>query len=305
MTAHITIYQQLRPRMFGLAYRLLGSRADAEDVLQDAWLRWQSVPVEGIRDPEAWLVTVVTRLGIDRQRQLRVRREDYAGPWLPEPLVDEATPGAESVMDLASDLSIAFLVTLERLSAEERAAFLLREVFDYSYTEIATTLDKSEVASRQLVSRARSHLREERPRFPVDKAKQRSVVTRFIDAMMQEDREAFARLMAEEVRWIADGGGKVRAASKVLSGVRAATRLAMGLARSWRGQWHATLAPVNGQWGVIIWIQGEVRSVSTLETDGEVVSGIYSVVNPDKLTMLQGENGQLVLDVPLYQAPGT
>ncbi|WP_205849226.1 RNA polymerase sigma factor SigJ [Natronospirillum operosum] len=279
----IDTYQATRTRLFGLAYRLLGSRVEAEDVVQEAWLKWRAVDTAGLSDPEAWLVTVVTRLGIDRQRELKRHRETYKGPWLPEPLLDETEQDAEATMTLASDLSMAFLVTLEALSAEERAAFLLREVFDYSHEDIAGILNKTAAASRQLVSRARARLRDERPRYRVDADQQRQVVTRFIDAMMSEDSEAFARLMAEEVCWVADGGGKAQAASQPVHGIRAATRMAMGLARSWRGRWHVTLVPVNGQPGAILWVDGEVRSVTVLETEGGRVLRIYSVVNPDKL----------------------
>lgn len=277
------IYQTARPRLFGLAYRLLGSRVEAEDIVQEAWFKWQAVNVAELDNPEAWLVTVVTRLGIDRQRQLKARRETYEGPWLPEPLLEETDRNAETLMTLASDLSMAFLVTLETLSAEERAAFLLREIFDYSYEDIGTVLHKSTAASRQLVSRARRRLRDERPRYRVDAERQREVVTRFIEAMMSEDSEAFARLMAEDVCWVADGGGKALAASQAVQGARAATRLAMGLARRWRGQWEVKPTLINGQLGAVLQVAGRIHAAMVLETDGGQIQAIYSVVNPDKL----------------------
>lgn len=293
MTTTTDIYQTARPRLFGLAYRLLGSRMEAEDIVQEAWFKWQAVDVTELDNPEAWLVTVVTRLGIDRQRQLKARRETYEGPWLPEPLLGETDQNAETLMTLASDLSMAFLVTLEALSAEERAAFLLREVFDYPYEDIAAILHKSAAASRQLVSRARRRLSDERPRYRVDAERQREVVRRFIEAMMSEDSEAFARLLAEDVCWVADGGGKALAASQAVRGARAATRLAMGLARRWRGQWEAKPTLINGQLGVVLQVAGQTHAAMVLETDDGKVRAIYSVVNPDKLQRREPPDGGL------------
>ncbi|AQZ95966.1 RNA polymerase sigma-70 factor [Halopseudomonas phragmitis] len=282
------LFDQARPRLLGLGYRLLGTRMDAEDLVQDAWFRWSEADHKQIADPQAWLVTVVTRLGIDRLRQLKRRREEYSGPWLPEPVFDDMVPGAERLAEMASDLSMAFLLAMERLSAQERAAFLLREVFDYSYDEIAAMIGKSPVASRQAISRARARLRDERPRFDVDPAAHRQLLERFVAAMAQGDAKAFASLLAEEVRWIADGGGRVRAASRVLHGVRAATRLAMGLQRSWRDRLEMRLALINGQTGVLLLLDGQLRSVVLLESDGRAITGIYSVVNPDKLRGASG-----------------
>ncbi len=164
MPDRVTEFERHRPRLFGIAYRMLGSRSDAEDVLQDAYLRWHRSASDELRSPEGWLVTTVTRLCIDRLRVVRTERERYVGPWLPEPLIGEAAQGADAPAELASSLSIAFLVVLERLSPDERAAFLLHEVFDTSHAEIAQILGKSETACRQLVSRARKRVREQRPR---------------------------------------------------------------------------------------------------------------------------------------------
>lgn len=281
------LYHQVRPKLFGLAYRLLGSRMDAEDLVQDAWLKWREADESRIQNPEAWLVTVVTRLGIDRQRQARVRRETYAGPWLPEPLLEEGPLGAEALMSLAADLSMAFLVALERLGPEERAAFLLREVFDYRYGDIAAVLGKSEAACRQLISRARKRVREDRVRYPVRKDQQRQLATRFAEALVSEDREGFARLLAREVQWVSDGGGKAPAASQPIAGVRATTRLAMGLVRRWRGRLQIQVTTINGQSGMLIHVDQKIRSAWALDTDGRQVYGIYSVVNPDKLRSIE------------------
>lgn len=277
------VYQQAWPRLFGLAYRLLGSRMDAEDVVQDAWFKWSDADAAEIRNPEAWLMTVVTRLGIDRLRQLQARREDYFGPWLPEPVLGAQGRSAEQLSELASDLSMAFLLALERLRPEERAAFLLREVFDYSYAELAEVLGKNEAAARQMVSRARSRVRKDRPHFRLSDEEHRRIVQRFVDALMGEDAEAFVNLLAEEVSWISDGGGKAVAATKIVHGVRAASRLAMGLVRRWRGEWQAKVETVNGQPGITVHVGGRLRSVMMLETDGSRVLRIYSMVNPDKL----------------------
>ncbi len=280
------VYQQVRPRLFGLAYRLLGSRLDAEDLVQDAWFKWREADEYGIRDPEAWLVTVVTRLGIDRQRQARVRRETYTGPWLPEPVVEDNPLEGEALMTLAADLSMAFLVALERLGPKERAAFLLREVFDYTYGDIAAVLGKSEAASRQLISRARKRVREDRVRYPVQKDRQQQLAAQVAEALMSEDREGFARLLAQEVQWVSDGGGKARAASRPIAGARAATRLAMGLARRWRGRLRVEVVVINGEPGILICVDQQILSAWALETDGQQVHRIYSVVNPDKLRSL-------------------
>lgn len=279
-------FQQARPKLFGLAYRMLGTRADAEDLVQDAWLRWNTADTATIECPEAWLTAIVTRLGIDRQRRIRTRREAYIGPWLPEPLVSIREKGSEAMMELAGDLSMAFLIAMDHLGADQRAAFILREVFDYSYEEISHLLGKSVVASRKLVSRARTSVRSERPPRSVTTEQERLIASRFADALMEADREGFVRLMAEQVRWIADGGGKVQAASRIVRGVRATSRLAMGLARHWGGRLKVTVEVINAKPGVVLWLDGRIQAAIELETDGHHVVGIYSVVNPEKLNPL-------------------
>jgi RNA polymerase sigma-70 factor, ECF subfamily len=279
----IELYQRLRPKLFGLAYRLLGSRVDAEDVLQDAWFKWSEADDATIHDAEAWLVTVVTRLGIDQLRQRRARQEDYYGPWLPEPLLGVTHNLAEQAIDLRADLSMAFMVALERLAPEERAALLLREVFDCSYEEIAEVLGKSTAASRQSVSRARKRIRDDQPRFTVDPQAHRQLVERFAEALLAPDSDAFVELLANEVSWMADGGGQVTAASKVVHGVRAAHRLATGIARRAAGQWRASVELINGEPGVVIRSGERIHAAMTLISNGKQVLAIYSVVNPHKL----------------------
>lgn len=277
------LFQQARPKLFGLAYRMLGTRMDAEDLLQDCWERWNATDTSSVENPDAWLTAVITRLGIDRQRSLHARREDYTGPWLPEPLVSMGAQSSEDILELAGDLSLAFLVAMERLGPDQRAAFILREVFDYSYEEIAGLLGKSVIASRKLVSRARVRVRKSRPRYSVTPEQERLVASRFANALMGEDRDGFVRLMAEQVRWIADGGGNVSAASRTVQGIRATSRLAMGLVRHWGERLKATVEVINGKPGVVLWLDGRIQAAIELETDGTHILGIYSVVNPEKL----------------------
>lgn len=284
-------YQRLRPRLFGLAYRLLGSRADAEDLLQDAWFKWRAADATTLRDSEAWLVTVVTRMGIDQLRQRRARREEYFGPWLPEPLLGYADHDGERLVELGADISMAFMVALERLGAEERAALLLRDVLERSYEEIAETLGKTSVACRQIISRARRRVRDAEPRFSVDAQAHRRLVERFAATLLDPDNQAFAELLAEDISWVADGGGQAVAASRVLHGVRASVRLATGIARRAAGQWHTRVAWINGEPGVLVLHGEHIHAAMTLVSDGQRVRGIYSMVNPHKLGRLEEHPG--------------
>ncbi|HEY4317148.1 MAG TPA: sigma-70 family RNA polymerase sigma factor, partial [Herbaspirillum sp.] len=195
-STHQDTFAALRPRLFSIAYRMLGTRADAEDVVQDAWLRWHGATPAALESAEAWLVTVTTRLAIDRLRTRKSEREAYIGWWLPEPLVelDERTP--ETAAELASDVSVAFMWVLERLSPEERAAFLLRQVFDQDYADIASMLEKSEAACRQMVHRAQQRVQQEQPRFEVPRDTHRELLARFMQAAGGGDREAMKALMS-------------------------------------------------------------------------------------------------------------
>src|SRR5690606_27190092 len=199
---------------------MLGSRADAEDVLQEAWLRWQARGREPVQSEEAWLVTVVTRLAIDRLRVLKAERTSYPGLWLPDPLVEkeEGPMTPEAAAEFADDLSMALLVVLERLGPEERAAFLLRQTFDYDYADIAAMLGKSEAACRQAVHRAIERVRQERPRFQVDPQRHRALLQRFIAAARSGERAAIQALLADDAQLTADGGGKVPSFTRVLRG---------------------------------------------------------------------------------------
>jgi RNA polymerase sigma-70 factor, ECF subfamily len=272
-----------RPRLFGIAYRMLGSRTDAEDVLQDAYLRWHRGASEELRSPEAWLVTAVTRLCIDRLRAARTQRERYIGPWLPEPLIGDTAPAADARAELSSSLSIAFLVVLEQLEPDERAAFLLHEVFDTDYAEIAEILGKSEAACRQVVSRARRRVRGRRPRAQVTDSARRLVLERFANAIQTQDKAALLELVAEQASWTADGGGRARAALKAIRGRERVVRFALGVLGRHADKFAFEMTSVNGEPALAVRAEGRLFSVITVRTDGMHILDVYTVLNPDKL----------------------
>lgn len=279
----LPIFTNLRARLFGIAYRMLGVRADAEDVLQDAWLRWREADHARLQSPEAWLVTVVTRLAIDRLRVAKAEREAYVGAWLPEPIValDEQTP--EAVAEFASDLSVAFLHLLERLGPEERAAFLLRMVFDYDYGEVAEMLEKREPAVRQMVHRAAERVREGRPRFAVAREKHRELLQRFIAAAQSGQRAAIRELLAEDITTLGDGGGKATSVLGGLAGRDRVTNLFWAHALRFGPRMTYRLATINGELGLLRYVDGRLDSANAVVTDGERIVAIYGVRNPDKL----------------------
>jgi RNA polymerase sigma-70 factor (ECF subfamily) len=276
-------FAALRPRLFSIAYRMLGTRADAEDVLQDAWLRWHRADHTALQSAEAWLVTVVTRLAIDRLRAAKAEREAYVGWWLPEPLVelDERTP--EAAAELAGELSVAFLWVLERLSPEERAAFLLRRVFDHSYAEIATLLGKNEAACRQMVHRASERVQQEHPRFDVSKDVHRRLLEKFMQAARSGEREAMKELLADDVQVIGDGGGKAPSFLEVLRGADRIAELYWDFSQRLGDQAVYRIAQINGEPGLLRYVGGQLESAQAFVTDGERIVAIYAVRNPDKL----------------------
>lgn len=286
-------FTTLRPRLFGIAYRMLGVRADAEDVLQDAWLRWSRQDVAVLQSAEAWLVTVVTRLAIDRLRALKAEREAYVGWWLPEPLVelqgDNAATGGmhhntpESAAELAGELSVAFLYVLERLGPEERAAFLLRQVFDYDYPEIAAQLGKTEASCRQMVHRASERVQQARTRFEVPHAVHHQLLQRFMLAAKSGDRNAIEALLSEDAQLIGDGGGKVQSFPKPLVGPFRIANLYWALFRRLGAQVVYRMAIINGEPGLLRYVDGQLESAQAFVTDGERIVAIYAVRNPDKL----------------------
>ena len=285
MTAHET-FAARRGRLERLAYRMLGSLADAEDVVQDAWMRWNGADRGGIDDPDAWLVRVTTRLCLDRLRAERARREAYVGPWLPEPLVEAAADPVER----AETVSVAFLLALQRLSPLERAVFLLHDVFDQDYAAIAATLQRDEAACRQLASRARAHLKSERPRFTPAPQLADRLAAAFLDAAARNDPAELSALLAQDCVLISDGGGKRSAALRPIVGRADVLQLLAGLARRRVGgptPGRARAARINGLSGFVI---EETDGWTTLAVDpdpsGATIQAIYIVRNPDKLRAL-------------------
>ena len=277
-----TVFEVHRGRLFGLAYRMLGSRAEAEDVVQDAYVRWHQSDRDSIRNPEAWLVTTATRLAIDRLRTLKIEREAYKGPWLPEPLMSD-TPPPDRHVELASDLSLAVMVVLERLAPEERAAFLLHDVFDVSYDDIARILDKTETACRQTVSRARQRVRRDDRRFEVSHEAKAGLLQKFVAAVEARDEGALLALFAPNAEWVADGGGRVPAAGRPIVGAEQIVKLLFGLLKQAWGKVSFEPAVVNGEPGLYVRVGGKLASVMAIDTDGARFHSIYAVVNPDKL----------------------
>jgi len=272
-----------RSRLLGIAYRMLGSRADAEDVLQDAWLRWNESENAEVRSTQAWLTTIVTRLSIDRLRSAKARREVYVGPWLPEPLADIDPVTPESKAELASELSLAFLSLLERLGPDERAAFVLHDAFDCDYDDIAEVLGKSPAACRQLVHRARERVTADRRRFQVDEQTRRRMIERFLEAANAGDLPAMKALFATDAHLISDGGGKQVAVHRILHGAERIAWLFKVIFRRRTRDMERRLVRINGELGFATSFGGKLHSVTTLDTDGERIYAYYTVANPDKL----------------------
>jgi len=276
-------FEAVRSRLFGLAYRMLGSRADAEDIVQETYVRWHQVERRTVVNAEAWLVTAATRLAIDRLRQLKTEREAYVGTWLPEPLVSDAVM-PDRHLELASDLSIAMLTLLETLAPEERAAFLLHDVFDVPYDQIASILGRSEPACRQVIHRARERVRSSRRRFESTESAKLQLVERFKAAMEASDEKALLALFAPDATWTADGGGKTAAAPRPLVGVEQIVRLAIGLRRNyWTDDRVLEISMVNGEPGLSVRDGGRLTAVMAFDTDGTQIVSVYAVLNPDKL----------------------
>jgi RNA polymerase sigma-70 factor (TIGR02957 family) len=284
MDQRTELFQRHRRRLMGIAYRMLGSTADAEDVLQDAWLRWNESDTDSLRSAEAWLVTIVSRLAIDRLRAARTEREHYPGFWLPEPLVEPMdTDTPHSLLERADDVSMALLKLLEQLAPEERAAFVLRQVFDLDYADLAAALGKSEAACRQLVHRAAERVVAGRPRFTASPESHRRLVEAFAGAAGRGDLEGMRMLLTEEAALVGDGGGKVRSFDFVLRGGRRLAQLYFAVTRRYAGQVAYRVVKVNGQAGLARFIEGALESVHAFEFDGERIAAIHVQRNPDKL----------------------
>ncbi|PKV95130.1 RNA polymerase sigma-70 factor (ECF subfamily) [Amycolatopsis echigonensis] len=280
MAEAASVFAQVRPRLFGIAYRMLGSVADAEDLLQDVWLRWQTCDRSAVRNPGAFLATTTTRLAITASQTARVRHETYVGPWLPEPVDTSADPqlGAER----AAALEVAVLFLLEKLPATERAAYVLREAFDYPYQQIADIVQTTEVNARQLVSRARKHLAAER-RTPVEPAEQRRLLTAFVDAARSGDLATLEKLLAEDVVSYSDGGGAVRATRiPVVGAVTVAKYLRAFADRFWTDA-EVRWSDVNGQPAAVVSHGGTVTAVLTVSASAEGIHRVFWQMNPAKL----------------------
>ena len=281
------IHAELRPLLFSIAYRMLGSVAEAEDVVQEAFLRWHRALQGGtqVESPKAYLAAVTTRLAIDHLRAWRARRESYVGPWLPEPLVAETEADVAQHAEMADSLSMAFLILLESLSPVERAVFLLREVFEYGYDEIAKIVDKSEANCRQIFTRARHRIETSTPRFEPSKRERDELASRFFAACQQGDMDGLVDLLTADAAFIGDGGGKGQALSEPIYGRERVGRFMLGLfARGARLGARVRPVEVNGQSGVIaLDAEGQVINVFVLDIADGRVQAVRSVVNPDKL----------------------
>jgi RNA polymerase sigma-70 factor (ECF subfamily) len=285
MESSTDVFTAVRPLLFSLAYRMLGSVMDAEDVVQDAFLRWQQADQTEVQVPQAWLTTVVTRLAINRLKSARSQRETYVGPWLPEPLV--TVPDSSGQVELAESLSMAFLVLLERLTPVERAVFLLHEVFDLEYAEIATIVGKTEANCRQLVSRARKRIGDGPTRFEVDPSQAEQLAERFQAAAAGGDLDALVGLLAEDITLWADGGGKAPGAVlKPVHGAQAVARLVINRTRTAPADRIVRVVRVNGEAGAVIYSAGEPRGTLVFEIRGGRIQTIYVIANPDKLQKL-------------------
>ena len=282
----LDVFERLRTRLFGIAYRMLGDAHEAEDLVQECWLRWQDADRDAIIAPEGWLVAVMTRLAIDRARRAETDRLSYVGPWLPEPIAtgnDASTASPDSKVELESELSIAILMLLERLGPEERAAFLLRELFDTDYDEIARIIDRTPATVRQMVHRARERVREDRARFDVSPATHRRLLSRFLDALHAGDQDALLSLFASDATFASDGGGKASAARRRVIGAERIARMLVGFQKKGAGITTHRLTTLNGEPVIATFVGEKLYLVTAFATDGERILHIYRIVNPDKL----------------------
>lgn len=287
-------FEPNRRRLLALAYRMLGSLADAEDAVQETYLRWHRADRAQVANPTGFLMTTVTRICLDVLTSAKARHEEYTGPWLPEPVVDSGALSPGSGTELAEDLSIALLLTLDRLSPLERAAFLLHEVFDFSFGEVAVALDRSEQSCRQLASRARTHVRHARPCGMArpqpsgdTTGKHAELLSAFLTATRSGDLQRLVQLLVSDVRVVTDGGGKVPAALNVIEGADRAARFLAGVARKgWSADYRLRFATINGLPGLIV--DGPTGPVQTaaFEFHGDRIQALYIVRNPDKLRHL-------------------
>jgi RNA polymerase sigma-70 factor (TIGR02957 family) len=298
VTAAVEVFDRYRRLLFGVAYQMLGSVADAEDTVQDAWLRWSAADRSEVTDPRAYLVQVTTRLALDRLRSAQSRRESYVGPWLPEPLLTAPpvasgppAPSPDEAAELGEQVSLALLVVLETLSPVERAVFVLREVFGVSAAEVGDILGRSEPAVRQLAHRAREHVEARRPRFDTDRREQREVTERFLAAAAGGDVDSLLAVLAPDVVLITDGGGRAKAARRPITGADKVARFLVGIAQQGADipGLRMEVAEVNGWPAIVGWVGAEPFGSISLTLSGERIHQVLVVVNPDKLAGLSSD----------------
>lgn len=283
------VFEEHRSVLMGVAYRMLGRVADAEDVVQEAWLRWSAADHDDIREARAYLVRITTRLAIDRLRHVQSRREAYVGPWLPEPLATDfgaTVPDTAERAVLADSVSLAVLVVLESLSPLERAVFVLREAFGFPFAQIAATLDRTESAVRQLAGRARKHVEERRPRYDVDPAERRDLTERFLVAAAHGDLDGLMRLLAPGARLVGDSGGKAQAPLRIIESADKVARFLVGAMRKTEPDFEIRVAELNGGPALLVLVEGKIDSVFQLDVADGRIQCLYIVRNPDKLTSL-------------------
>ena len=280
------VFEEHRSLLFTIAYEITGTATDAEDVVQDSFLRWSAVDAETVQNPRAYLAKTVTRQALNSLRAARRRREDYIGPWLPEPVV--TAPDVADNAVLSESLSFAMLVVLETLSPDERAVFVLREVFDFPYAEIADATDKSLAAVRQIASRAKAHVRARQPRFAVDARRQRAVAERFLTALLGGDMQELMDVLAPGAVLLSDGGGKVTAARRPVIGADNIARFLAGIAKTPVPDMRVEKSVLNGMPALIVFSGDRVDLVALIESSTDHVTGVYLVRNPDKLGAATG-----------------
>jgi RNA polymerase sigma-70 factor (ECF subfamily) len=283
----LAVFDRHRGLLFSIAYRMLGSVADAEDMLQETFIRWQQAANEEIRSPRAYLVTIITRLCINQLQSARVQREEYVGEWLPEPLVTDLASDPLGIVKVDESLSMAFLFLLERLTPMERAVFLLREVFEYEYTEIAKVLGQTEANCRQILRRARQHVGDLRRRFDAPAREHSDLLARFLKATRSGDLQGLVDLLASDVVLHTDGGGKAIALPNEVQGADTVARtILQRMASNVPKEATGRLAKINGEPGFVGYVSGKPFSAITIEVRGGRIQGIYIVTNPQKLARL-------------------
>ncbi|MEU8759347.1 RNA polymerase sigma-70 factor [Streptomyces sp. NPDC048659] len=286
LTDPTDLFEEHRPMLTGVAYRMLGRAADAEDVVQEAWLRWSADDRSEVREPRAFLVRITTRLAIDRLRHVQSRRESYVGPWLPEPIVTDFGPTVPDTAEralLSDSVSLALLVVLEQLSPLERAVFVLREAFGLPFAEIAAALDRGEAAVRQLAGRARRHVDEGRPRYDVDPAQRRELTERFLAAASGGDLGGLLALLAPDARLVGDSGGKSKAPLRIMETADKVGRFLVAISLGAQEEFGFRFAEVNGGPALLALVDGKVDSVFQIEIRDGRIACVYIQRNPDKL----------------------